>query len=323
MSEKNIFKRLFGHAEKNAEYVLVCFVFVLALACAVLDRFWLHRSDEFLGTLIFEIAIFLIPLFVYFTLTRMGRAEKLTHELNISKISYKIIFFPLVCCVLLISGTLLLDMLFFGIYDITDRFSLYGQFTANGDGSLLSHIYMILTFAIIPSVFEEIVFRRLLTRRLAGEGIFISVFVSALFYALTPMSPRLLPSFFFSGIIYCLIFILTGSLVTSCATHILFNLYCIYLRTNIANYFVSSSDVYILVILSLVVFLIFAIIFCKMVYKMLIAHAKSGKSPPRLPDGTSGFSLAAKRALAVFKYPANIITLAVYAAFVIIFGFFA
>lgn len=320
MKKKRLLSRAVNFCKSNRESTLICLVFVLCLICGVADKFWLHRSHEFLGSLIFEIIIFLIPLFVYLSLSsKRISVEGTAKEMNVRKISPRLIFLPVIAAFLLISGTLLLDMLFFGIYDITEGFTLYGQFTASGDNGVVSIIYMILTFAALPSIFEEIIFRKLLTQTHAKKGIFAAVIISGLFFAMTPFSLRLIPSFFFSGVVYCTLFLVTGSLVTSICAHFLFNLYGLFLRTNIANYFVSSSDAYALVIIAIIVFLISLILFLGAISKLFIAYAKAEKTPP-VKDMSASQKI--KSAFEVFKNPVNIVCVAIYIIYVLVLAFF-
>lgn len=320
MKDKKFFPRVLQHLKDNKESALICSVFLLCLICAVADRFLLHRSSEFLGSLIFEIIIFLVPLFIYLSLSSKGLSAKgAAKEMNIKKISPRLVFLPVTAAVLLISGTLLLDMLFFGIYDITEGFTLYGQFTANGDNGVVSIIYMILTFAVLPAIFEEIIFRKLLTRAHSKKGLLTAVLISGLFYAMTPFSFRLIPSFFFAGVVYCALFIITGSLVTSIAAHLLFNLYGLFLRTNVANYFVSTSDAYVLVIITIIVFLVSLILFLGVISKLFIGYAKAERVPPQKDTSVAQ---KIKSAFEVFKNPVNIACVAIYMLFVLVFAFF-
>ena len=153
----------------------------------------------------------------------------------------------------------------------------------------------------------------------AKKGILAAVIISGLFYAMTPFSLRLIPSFFFAGVIYCALFLITGSLVTSICTHFLFNIYGLFLRTNIANYFVSSSDAYALVIITVIVFLISLILFLGVISKLFVAYAKAKKIPP-LKDISASQKI--KSALEVFKDPLNIACVAIYLTYVLVFAFF-
>jgi len=313
---------MLNHSREHRESALLCSTFSLCLICALADRFLLHRSDEILGSLVFEIIIFLIPLFVYFSLSDKNlSARTVAKEMNISKISHRLIFLPIFAAMLLVTGTLLLDMLFFGIYDITGGFTLYGHLTANSDGSLVSTILMIVTFALLPAIFEEVMFRKLMTRTYAKKGLFSAMLISGIFFSLTPFSLRLIPSFFLAGMIYCLIFIVTGSLLTSIIAHFLFNMYGLFLRTNIANYFVASADVYVLVISTIILFLISALLFAGILSKLFVAYAKAGKTPPYLPDTKKGFSASVKSAFSIFKIPANLACIIIYAVFIVVFAF--
>ena len=115
---------------------------------------------------------------------------------------------------------------------------------------------------------------------------------------------------------------ITGSLLTSISAHILFNLYGLYLRTNVANFFVSSSDVYALVIIAIIVFLISAILFVGMISKLFVAYAKAGKTPPPVPTQKKGVAASVRSAFGIFKSPATLACVFIYAAYVIIFAFF-
>ncbi len=320
MKGKRLLSRAVDYCKSHRESALICAVFALCLICGIADYFWLHRSNEFLGALIFEIIIFLVPLFVYLSLPKKRLTVNDTaREMNIRKISPRLIFLPVIAVFLLISGTLLWDMIFFGIYDVTEGFTLYGHLTASGDSGAVSVIYMILTFAALPAIFEEIIFRKLLTRTYTKKGILAAVIISGLFYAMTPFSLRLIPSFFFAGAIYCALYLVTGSLATSICAHFLFNIYGLFLRTNIANYFVSSSDVYALVIITIIIFLISLILFLGTISKLFIAYAKAEKNPPR-KDTSTGQKI--RSAFEVFKNPINIACVAIYLTYVLVFAFF-
>ena len=320
MKDKKLLSHAVGFCKSNRESALICLTFALCLICGVADKFWLHRSNEFLGALIFEIIIFLIPLFVYLSLSsKRLSVEDTASDMNIRKISPRLVFLPVIAVFLLISGTLLLDMLFFGIYDITEGFTLYSHLTASGDNGVVSIIYMILTFAALPAIFEEIIFRKLLTRAHTKKGILSAVIISGLFYAMIPFSLRLIPSFFFAGVVYCVLFLVTGSLVTSICAHFIFNLFGLFLRTNIVNYFVSSSDTYALVIITIIVFLISLILFLGVVSKLFVAYAKAEKIPPQK---NTSISQKIKSAFEVFKNPINIACVAIYLIFVLALAFF-
>lgn len=309
---------------QNRALALVAAFFVLNTLCAVLDRFWLHRSDETLGALVFEIIIFLLPLLICLLLSQKGDStHELARELNITKLSHRLVFLPVTAALVLVFGTVLLNMLFFGMYDMTDGFTLYGFIYANGNDSPASVIYMLLTFVLLPSVLEEIVFRQLLTRTYASKGLAATLLICGFFYSLSAFSIRQLPAFFFAGIIYSLLYILTGTLTSSIITHILFNLYGLFAQTNIANYFVSSSDVYVLVVSSVILFIISLLIFLKIISKLLVALAKAQKTPPELPRGKDGV----RKTFGIFwnalKSPLGIVCVSVYAVFIIVFAFFA
>lgn len=298
--------------------------FVLNTLCALLDRFWLHRSDETLGALVFEIIIFLIPLLVCLLLSQKGDGtHELAKELNITKLSHRLIFLPVTAALVLIFGTVLLNMLFFGMYDITDGFTLYGFLRANGNDSPVSIIYMLLTFVLLPSVLEEVMFRQILTRSFASKGLAATLLICGFFYSLSAFSIRQLPAYFFAGVIYSLLYILTGTLTASMIAHVLFNLYGLFLQTNIANYFVSSSDVYVLVVSSIILFIISLLLFLKIISKLLVALARAQRSPPELPHGSKGVRRTFKIFWETLKSPLGIVCVLVYAVFVIAFAFFA
>lgn len=322
-NKKPFFKYLWENAKSHREMTLILSVFFINTVCAILDKSLLHRSDEALGALVFIIINFLFPVLIYFLLSSKDISPKsLAKELNVTKISHRLISLPVTATLCLIFGTILLNMLFFGIYDITDGFTLYGYLTANGSNSMSSVLYMTFTFALIPAILEEVVFRKLLTRTFAQNGVLATVLISGFFYSLTAFSLRLIPSFFFAGIIYSLLFILTGSLATPIIAHVLFNLYGLFLQTNIANYFVSSQDAYALVITVIIAFLVSTILFVGIISKLLIAMAKAKKTPTPLPENGSDVKNAFKIFWQTLKTPLSLACIIVYAVFVVVFAFF-
>lgn len=324
MKKKHVLISAWENIKAHSALTLIAAFFILNTLCAILDSFWLHRSDETLGALVFEIIIFLVPLLIYISLKHKSDSTRgLAKELNVTKLSHRLIFLPITAVLVMIFGTILLNMLFFGMYDMTNGFTLYGFIRANGDDSTASVIYMLLTFVLLPSVMEEIVFRQLLTRTYAAQGLAPTLLISGFFYSLSAFSVRLIPAYFFAGIIYSLLFILTGTLTSSIIAHVLFNLYGLFLQTNIANYFVSSSDVYVLVVSCIILFVISLIIFLKIVSNLLVALARANKAPPELPRGSKGIKTAFGIFCRSITRPMVLVCMIAYAVFVVVFAFFS
>lgn len=324
MKLKETLGKLSEHIRTRRVYLLICCIFALTLISQIANLLFPERSGGFLGELIFELIITALPLAIFFSLTRKSRsAQDIAQDMHISKFSVKLIFLPVFTALLIISGGILLNIFTFGMQDLTGGYKLYGFILANGNTSPASMLYMIFTFALLPSIIEEIIFRRLLLSSNKQLGLLPAILISSLIYSMTGFSLRLLPAFFVAGLFYSIIYVATGSLLPSITAHFLVNLFGLFLQTNVANYYVSVSDPYLVSFLATVLFLSSAIVVFKMSARIFAAYARAKKDSPSLPGKKGSAGVVFKKLISIFREPIVLITVAIYAAFVTITALFS
>lgn len=105
-------------------------------------------------------------------------------------------------------------------------------------------VMMIIFFIIMPSVFDEIIFRFLLAQKLDVFGIIGMFLFSSLLYALSKFSIYEFPYYFVCGLMFCFVFHFTKSIVLTIVSHLICNIIMFFIRFfNILN---SVNLVYIL-----------------------------------------------------------------------------
>ena len=323
MGAKTFFRKLSEHFSSRRVYLLILAVFVLALTTAIVNIFIPDLTGGFIGELIFELAIIVLPLVIYFGLTgKSTAASDIARDMHISGFSVKLIFLPVFTALLIISSGVLLGALTGGMQDLTGGYTLYGSIVANGNTSLPSMLYMIFTFALLPAVCEEMIFRRLLLSANKGLGLVPSLLISSLMYSLMGFSLRLLPAFFVSGLFYAVIYVATGSLLPAIISHFLVNLFGLFLQTNVANYYVSVKDPYLVTFLASVLFLISAIVVFKMSARIFAAYARAKKDSPSIPGKKGSLKATLKGFSTVFREPLAIASMLVFLAFIIVTSLF-
>ena len=128
--------------------------------------------------------------------------------------------------VVLAAGSVLLEMLFSGSDYI--NFSLYNAFFVSRDRGFFDVFYILIAFAIIPAILEELLFRGILCAELERGGVLCSVLISSLFYSFIGFSFSMLPTCLFVGVMLSVVLYATRSIFCAVILHILYNVFAIF-----------------------------------------------------------------------------------------------
>ena len=107
------------------------------------------------------------------------------------------------------------------------------------------------------------------------------------FLSLFTFSIAGLPAAIFCGLLYCLVRHITGTLWSCMMVHLIFNLYALFLQTNVAKYFLSSQNRLLLVVVVIAAWLICTTLFCNesaRIFKNRADEIKRGESTSSFPD---------------------------------------
>ena len=86
-----------------------------------------------------------------------------------------------------------------------------------------SFVLAIITHAVLPAIFEELLFRYLPARILSGHSEKLVVLYSAFFFSLVHMDLFSIPYAFFGGVIFMMVDLATGSIIPSILIHFINN----------------------------------------------------------------------------------------------------
>ena len=118
----------------NAHCILVLATYLLLLLARLIDTAYLTRDSEYLGVILLQVLIFLVPGLVYCKLRGNTFTDRL--RLRLPRLSH--LPFLLTSLVVLTAGCLLISIWTGGIRTVENSFMLYDTFSAgNGSGGFL------------------------------------------------------------------------------------------------------------------------------------------------------------------------------------------
>lgn len=224
--------------------ILVAVILVLILLSKLIDASVLDRENEYVAVMLLECIIFAIPCIIF---SRFF-VQQPVNTLKISVFGAGMIPLAALGAVILISGGLLYGILSASI-NITSpsAFTLYEVFTAKKTDSVGGGIYLAFAYALIPSVFEEFVFRGVVCTKYEKLSPIYSVLMSSLMFGFIHFDLRMLPFHIFAGIILSVSMYASHSIFIPITIHFLYNLFFVFFPTYISAVYSSDSRFFIFV----------------------------------------------------------------------------
>ena len=238
----------------------VCFA--ICLVTLIIDKFISPVGKEPLAPVILQLVALAIPAYLAIMLTSQERsAVKQMSSIGFRALRAEYVFFTLFSALFAASASLLLNLLFGGVYDMSQGITLLGTFTAGENEYSVRVPYLVLTYALIPAICEEFLFRGVILSRLEKVSFpFAALVTTALYAAFGFTLGGIIPSLF-TGLVSVFVLYTTGTLWACVIMHLLFNLYRLFLESNISAYFLSSQNNILLVITVLSALFLSAILF--------------------------------------------------------------
>lgn len=260
--------------------VLVLATYVLMLAAKLIDLTLINRDNEYFSVVILQMMIFLLPAALWCRFS----GERYTKKLRLKLPAPNTIPFMLAGTVTLITGGLLISVLFGGLDSLSHNFSLYDTFISKDNGTVTTKLYLILAFAALPAVCEEFVYRGILSAEYERGGILRSIVFSSLFFALLHFNIINIPVYLFSGVMLSLMLYGTRSLFGVMIVHFLYNIFGLFGQQYMsALYNITGSPAF-FVFLTAALFFASAAIFCGQAAKLYRQYLYRGESASyRLP----------------------------------------
>ena len=130
---------------------VVLATYILLLVSKLVDVTLLTRDSEYLSVVILQMMIFLLPTAVWCKLS----GEKYLKGLRLKSVSADSLPIIIFSALLLISGGLLISLIFGGLEHLSGNFTLYNTFVSNSGGGFSAKLYLVLAYAALPAICEE------------------------------------------------------------------------------------------------------------------------------------------------------------------------
>lgn len=228
----------------------VLFGLLCLVVCRVLDA-TLADPDTLARLLIpLELIIFVAPVAVYAALSRSRPSPS---ELYLTPPRLAHLPLLLVASAFLICGALALTVAVCGSDISAESFSLYSTFRTRGKQGFANAAYLVVTYAALPALCEELTFRGFLCSRYGFAGRLNAVAASSLLFAAIHLDLQMFPIYLLSGALLCLVMYATGSVSVSALIHFVYNLFCIFVQPYIISFYVytSSRPLFIMLVVAL------------------------------------------------------------------------
>ncbi len=234
--------------------LLVLCVFVLLLLSRLIDRFLTTRENEYVVVILLQILIFAVPGILYCKLKE--KSLSLRPRMRLFRPEH--LLFLACILVVMITGSLLCEILTGGIASLVGNFTLYSTFVARLNGNGGQALYVILAYALLPAFCEELVFRGILCAEYEKYGVGVSIAASALFFAFLHFSLPLLLSYLFVGAILACALYTTKSFFAPFLLHLCYNIFCLLGQPYLSAFYVNagSNEIFLFCLISL--FLLFS-----------------------------------------------------------------
>ena len=210
----------------HAAPALVTIVGALMLATSYIDISKISKNtNPYLTVMILQLICIGLPA-VFFCLLR---PQEYRHTLGLRIPKVRHITISVYALIMLVSGGIALSILMYMLFP--EAFSASGMDMKNlniAEYTDKDSIYAALTFAILPAILEEFLFRGVVRSEYSKYGALSSVLLSSLLFGMLHFTPVRLPIYVFSGIVLALLAGACNSIIPSVLVHIANNLFVLY-----------------------------------------------------------------------------------------------
>lgn len=233
--------------------ILVTVTFLLLILSRLLQVQLLDRDSEYIGAVLLQILIFILPAILYCKI----KGDRFGERIRMHPPRPEHILFLLCALVLMITGGLLTSILTGGIDSLSGNFTLYSTFVAHTNGTA-EIIYAILAYALLPAFGEELVFRSILCAEYEKYGAAVAISVSALFFAMLHFSFAHFLTYLVLGALLAACMYTTRSFFAPFVLHLCYNVFCLFGQPYLSAFYVNAGSNEIFLFSVTVLFLLFA-----------------------------------------------------------------
>ena len=253
----------------HAPLLLVLCNFVLLLLSRVIDAHLLDRDSEYVGVILLQVIIFIIPAILYCKL----RGENFTDRIRLRTPQLSHLPFLLYMLIVMIAGSLLTSILTGGIRSLEGSFTLYDTFVASTQTPTQT-AYSILAYALLPAVCEELTYRSILCSEYEGRGVGIAITSGALLFAMLHFSFAHFLTYLLLGALLACAMYATRSFLAPILLHVFYNVFCLFGQPYLSAFYINAGSNEIFIFCLIVLFLLFSAFAAGEARKIYHIHAK-------------------------------------------------
>lgn len=254
--------------------VFIAILFLLVLFSGMIDSEKIQNDgDVFLAVAAIEIVVFVLPAMMFCRYRGMEFIKKTNLRLHgISKLPF--VFFVLL---FMIFSNVLITLLIFSGSSPVDASDATIRMPRLEGGDIIG---VILTFAVIPAICEEFVFRCVLMSEFEKHGHLTSIIITSLLFAMVHFSPEGFLLYFFSGLILGFTAYVTRSVAASMVLHGLYNIYGLFLESELWGAISRNVNIVLVVFIAVVIVLVSMMVALGEAHRMFLDYSITGVAPP-------------------------------------------
>lgn len=256
--------------------VLICYI-AMKLTTLIDPESLSSQGNVFLSLIVLQMLIFLIPGIIYCKL----RGEPTRENLRIRGFGLRKVLFSVFAFFALLSGAALIKLGLYALGYYSTSYTLYENFMTATPTGFAGFVYVMIALAILPAVTEEFVFRGILLQeyRTAGCSKSTSLILSSLLFAMLHFNIAQLPVYFFGGVAFGCVMMVTDSLFAAVLVHFLNNAFSLFFETQILQLIMQTDSMIFVLFVFAAAFLIFFILALHTAEGVLYERGESGAKP--------------------------------------------
>lgn len=268
--------------------LLVLVIYALLISSRFIDLETLGLNDNiYLSMIILQLLIFALPCIFYCVLRGTNAKDMRLRPLSVGKL-----WFSVTCFGTLIFGTALINTAVFYLFGSESTISSYTNAIPAGGSEVINIIYITIALAIIPAVTEEFLFRGILLSEYSNYGVFTSILLSGLLFAMIHFNLSGIFSYLFCGVITAYAVYITQSLWSAVIVHLLYNLYALFFESILWGVIKSPNSLIFFLFVVVTLFIAFLVLSFNEAEKILYsAGIKGEQSPPEATKKEGGSKL--------------------------------
>lgn len=259
--------------------LLTLAIYILLIFSRFIDTEALkYRDNIYLSIIILQLIIFMLPALFYCKLKGTGYSLRL----NLRLFAPTRIWFIVLSALTLLTGTAVIRLAELSFTGTVESFTLYDRFIPLASQSVSNIIYILITFAALPAITEEFVFRSVIITEYeeSGYGGVCAALMSALLFAMLHSSISQFPVYLLGGIIFAAVVIVTRSVFAAMAVHFLNNLYQLFLEPFIFSLIKHPQNMVFLIFTCVIMFLVCLTLTLGQIEKIYYIYGVTGRETP-------------------------------------------